>query len=311
MGNSEVGHLNLGAGRVVPQDIVRISQAIDAGAVLRAAAAEGIVRDRAARRRDAAPPVAHRNGRRARARPASARSGGPRPPRGRAGRDSRLARRTGYATAVGAAVHARAAGADRDPGPGTRDPGPGRVDRDRPLLRDGPRQAMGPHAGSPTTRWCTARASPRRIRSPRSERAYESGETDEFVKPRVITGAPRIRSGDGVFCVNFRADRMRQMCRALAAPEFDGFADPERPRVSLVTMTQYDQTFPFPGRVRSDGAAPHRRRGAGRPRQDDVAHRGDREVRPRDVLLQRRRRDALPGRGAAAGAVAAGSPPTT
>src|SRR5438034_10863751 len=48
-------------------------------------------------------------------------------------------------------------------------------------------------------------------------RAYEAGETDEFVTPRVIAGMPRIRSGDGVFCFNFRADRMRQIVRALAA----------------------------------------------------------------------------------------------
>ena len=76
--------------------------------------------------------------------------------------------------------------------------------------------------------------------------AYDAGETDEFVKPRVIAGAPRIQTGDGVFVVNFRADRVRQMCRALAVEGFDGFPDPQRPRVALVTMTQYDATFPFP-----------------------------------------------------------------
>src|SRR6266699_1469775 len=76
--------------------------------------------------------------------------------------------------------------------------------------------------------------------------AYEAGETDEFVKPRVITGTPRIRSGDGVFCFNFRADRMRQMVRALAVDGFDGFDTGVRPKVDLVTMTQYDETFPFP-----------------------------------------------------------------
>jgi len=76
--------------------------------------------------------------------------------------------------------------------------------------------------------------------------AYEAGETDEFVKPRVITGTPRIRSGDGVFCVNFRADRMRQIVRALAVDGFDGFDVSDRPLVALVTMTQYDETFPFP-----------------------------------------------------------------
>src|SRR5207245_9349582 len=51
-------------------------------------------------------------------------------------------------------------------------------------------------------------------------RAYEAGETDEFVKPRVIAGTPRIRPGDGIFCFNYRADRMRQIVRALAV---DGF----------------------------------------------------------------------------------------
>jgi 2,3-bisphosphoglycerate-independent phosphoglycerate mutase len=76
--------------------------------------------------------------------------------------------------------------------------------------------------------------------------AYEAGETDEFIKPRVISGTPRIRSGDGVFVVNFRADRGRQMSAALALPGFDGFADPARPAVQLVTMTRYDATFPFP-----------------------------------------------------------------
>src|SRR5207247_2250503 len=77
-------------------------------------------------------------------------------------------------------------------------------------------------------------------------RAYEAGETDEFVKPRVIAGTPRIRSGDGIFCFNYRADRMRQVVRALAMDGFDGFDTGVRPTVDLVTMTQYDETFPFP-----------------------------------------------------------------
>src|SRR5207253_3079974 len=66
------------------------------------------------------------------------------------------------------------------------------------------------------------------------------------VKPRVVTGTPRLKTGDGVFCVNFRADRMRQLVRALALEGFDAFDVTDRPRVSLVTMTQYDETFPFP-----------------------------------------------------------------
>jgi 2,3-bisphosphoglycerate-independent phosphoglycerate mutase len=78
------------------------------------------------------------------------------------------------------------------------------------------------------------------------EHAYAAGETDEFVKPRVITGAPEIRAGDGVFCFNYRADRMRQIVRALAVPGFDGFDVHDRPAIRLVMMTRYDETFPFP-----------------------------------------------------------------
>ncbi len=66
------------------------------------------------------------------------------------------------------------------------------------------------------------------------------------MKPRVISGAPLIKEGDGIFCFNYRADRMRQIVRALALPGFDGFAVKGRPKVKLVTMTRYEQTLPFP-----------------------------------------------------------------
>jgi 2,3-bisphosphoglycerate-independent phosphoglycerate mutase len=82
--------------------------------------------------------------------------------------------------------------------------------------------------------------------------AYQAGETDEFVKPRVVVGPDgepvgRIREGDGVIFFNFRADRARQMTRALADPEFSGFdRGAERPHVHLATMTEYDEAFPLP-----------------------------------------------------------------
>jgi 2,3-bisphosphoglycerate-independent phosphoglycerate mutase len=78
------------------------------------------------------------------------------------------------------------------------------------------------------------------------QQAYAAGETDEFVKPRVIEGATLIKEGDGIFCFNYRADRMRQIVRALAFPGFDGFDVRGRPNVTLVTMTRYDETLPFP-----------------------------------------------------------------
>jgi len=54
-----------------------------------------------------------------------------------------------------------------------------------------------------------------------------------FVKPRVIAGTPRIRPGDGVFCFNYRADRMRQMVRALAVKGSTASnTAPDRPSIS-------------------------------------------------------------------------------
>src|SRR5204862_3260372 len=99
------------------------------------------------------------------------------------------------------------------------------------LAYDGMVKGIGVPAGDPITA---------------IEQAYAAGETDEFVKPRVITGAPRIRDGDGIFCFNFRADRMRQIVRALAIAGFDGFDVRDRAAVQLVTMTRYDETFPVP-----------------------------------------------------------------
>jgi 2,3-bisphosphoglycerate-independent phosphoglycerate mutase len=83
------------------------------------------------------------------------------------------------------------------------------------------------------------------------EAAYARGETDEFITPVVITGADGravapMRDGDAIIAFNFRSDRMRQIVRALTEPAFDGFDVGVRPRVSLATMTSYDETFSFP-----------------------------------------------------------------
>ncbi|MBI4542097.1 MAG: 2,3-bisphosphoglycerate-independent phosphoglycerate mutase, partial [Gemmatimonadetes bacterium] len=81
--------------------------------------------------------------------------------------------------------------------------------------------------------------------------AYARGETDEFVRPLVMVGdggrpvAP-IRAGDGIICFNFRADRMRQMVRAWTQPIFDGFDRGGAPLLDVVTMTEYDETFTLP-----------------------------------------------------------------
>jgi 2,3-bisphosphoglycerate-independent phosphoglycerate mutase len=85
-------------------------------------------------------------------------------------------------------------------------------------------------------------------------RSYERGVTDEFTEPVVITSgtspsAPPvgpIRDDDAVIFFNFRADRARQMTRAIAEPGFKDFADAKRPaNLFYVAMTQYDKSWPW------------------------------------------------------------------
>ena len=76
------------------------------------------------------------------------------------------------------------------------------------------------------------------------ELAYQRGESDEFVQPTLIAGAgdaaPRLTPVDGVVFMNFRADRARQLTRALTEPEFDEFdRGPFVPLADFVTLTRY------------------------------------------------------------------------
>ena len=239
MGNSEVGHLNLGAGRVVPQDIVRISQSIAAGEFFRLAPLVelcvglrksggtlhlmGLIGDGGVHALDEHLLAAVELGRREKV-PLAIHAW-------LDGRDTLPKSALGFMEAlVGAApgtpvstVVGRYYAMDRDK----------RWDRTK-LAYDAMVHGVGAAVPDPITA---------------IKQAYEAGETDEFVKPRVIAGTPRIKNGDGVFCFNFRADRMRQIVRALAMPAFDrsgGFDVKDRPAIKLVTMTQYDATFPFP-----------------------------------------------------------------
>jgi len=247
MGNSEVGHLNLGAGRVVPQDLVRISASIRSGEFFRL---EPLVE-----------LCARLHG-----------SGGTLHLVGLLGTGGVHAIDTHLLAAVQLAVrhhlpriavHGFLDGRDSSPTSG--------VDVVARLQADLTRIAGGRAVvASLTGRYF---AMDRDHRWERTRLAYEAmvhgvgrvetdpvqavrdayarGETDEFIKPLVLheAGAPAasIRDGDGVFCFNYRSDRMRQLCRALAVVGFDGFDTGIRPALAgLVTMTQYDQSFLFP-----------------------------------------------------------------
>lgn len=70
--------------------------------------------------------------------------------------------------------------------------------------------------------------------------SYAKGETDEFIAPTVIAGYKGAKDGDGFFCLNFRSDRAREILSALAAPDFDGFDTGKRPAwAALLGMVEY------------------------------------------------------------------------
>jgi 2,3-bisphosphoglycerate-independent phosphoglycerate mutase len=83
------------------------------------------------------------------------------------------------------------------------------------------------------------------------QRSYERGITDEFIEPNVVVkanGEPvaTIQDDDAVIFFNFRPDRARQLTRSLAIPDFQEFDVSARPQIDLVCFTVYDRSFPLP-----------------------------------------------------------------
>jgi 2,3-bisphosphoglycerate-independent phosphoglycerate mutase len=79
--------------------------------------------------------------------------------------------------------------------------------------------------------------------------AYARGEGDEFIQPTVVAGTPQMADGDAVVHLNFRADRARQLTQALALADFDGFDRRTPPQVSVTTLTEYQSADELPVRV--------------------------------------------------------------
>jgi 2,3-bisphosphoglycerate-independent phosphoglycerate mutase len=245
MGNSEVGHLNIGAGRVVPQDLVRISQSIQSGefyqlpqlvelcARLRETGGTlhlvGLLGPGGVHALDRHLLACVELGVRHRV-PAIAIHGF------LDGRDSpptlgaevvrtllQDMRRIAGSRVDVASLTGRYYGMDRDR----------RWDRTK-LAYD----AMIHGVGTPVEHPVLA-----------VQAAYQRGETDEFIKALVHhrNGRPVavMQDGDGVLFFNYRSDRMRQIVAALSLENFEEFELGSRPQLFAVTMTQYDQTFPI------------------------------------------------------------------
>ncbi len=78
------------------------------------------------------------------------------------------------------------------------------------------------------------------------EAAYAAGQSDEFVEPCLIGPAHPVEDGDHIICFNFRADRARELTAALALADFSGFQRPRFPHVGYVCMTEYNRSFNLP-----------------------------------------------------------------
>src|SRR5215472_6542163 len=235
MGNSEVGHLTIGSGRVIYQDVMRITKAIEQSAF----AANPVLLDAIRRSRGhwlhlwglLSDGSVHSH-------------------------IDHLLALLDLAAQKGAeqiAVHAVLDGRDKPPRSALpfideleaklKQIGRGRVatvsgryyamDRDRRWERT--ERAWRAMVLGEAPRAKSARAA--------VEASYANDKSDEFVEPVIIGTPAPIVDGDQVACFNFRADRARQLTAALVLRDFSGFPRPRTPNIGYVCMTEYDRSF--------------------------------------------------------------------
>jgi 2,3-bisphosphoglycerate-independent phosphoglycerate mutase len=239
MGNSEVGHMNIGAGRIVYQDFTRIAQAIRDGEFQQNPVLLGAI------------DTARNNG-------GTVHVMGLLSPGGVHSHDDQFIETVKLAAERGApaiAVHAFLDG--RDTPPRSAEPSILRMQE----LLDGLAGARFAtlsgryYAMDRDNRWDRVERAYRAITRAQAEHraasalqglhdAYARDENDEFVKPTVIASGADVKDGDVVLFINFRADRARELTMAFVNDPFDGF---ERERIDLadfVTMTEYMAGLP-------------------------------------------------------------------
>ena len=242
MGNSEVGHLNIGAGFVVRQDVTVIDDSIADGSFF----SNPVIND-------AMEHVKVRNGQLHIM--GLLGTGGVHSHMSHEKALLQFARRAGLERVF---IHAFTDGRDTLPRSGLgflhdlqafmRDLGVGRVatvsgryyamDRDKRWDRtekayNAMVKGIGQHAPS-------AEAA--------IQQSYDAGITDEFIVPTVVMDGDRsvatVRAGDAVICFNFRADRVRQITRAFVSSDFDGFPRQQIKDLFYVAMTEYEKGLP-------------------------------------------------------------------
>lgn len=243
MGDSNVGHLNLGAGRIVYQDVVRISKAVEDGSFFENPVLLGAVRHAKGN-----GSALHLMG--------LVSPGGVHSHSDHLYALLRLAKEEGLQEVY---VHAFLDGRDVAPSSAAqyladleeaiKEIGVGRIATisgryyamDRDKRWDRTEKAYRALLGEGRTAASSSEA---------IQYAYDNGETDEFVIPTVITseGKPTavIKDNDAVLFFNFRADRARQLSYVFTDDNFSGFDRGPKPKVHYATMTQYDVTIDAP-----------------------------------------------------------------
>ncbi len=234
-GNSEVGHLTLGSGRVLEQDLIRIADAIYDGSIEEQPAWQAML--------DGAQRI-HLVG--------MVSDGGV---------HSHIEHLLGILnllrkTEIEPVVHMITDGRDTAPHAALAylemlEENLARLGRGRIASVSGRYCAMDrvKHWDRTERAWTAmVRAQGLRVDSPREaiESAYARGEGDEFIQPTVITGHSGIAPDDPVLFFNFRSDRARQLSAAFGLAEFDAFDRGGVCLQRLVCMTEYDANYPFP-----------------------------------------------------------------
>jgi 2,3-bisphosphoglycerate-independent phosphoglycerate mutase len=231
MGNSEVGHLNIGAGRVVMQDLPRISDAIASGEIERAPALVDLIG-----KLKHSGGTCHLIG--------LVSPGGVHSHQDHAAALARIVAKAG----VSVTLHALTDGRDTPPQSADEYLGSlvAQLPPSVPIAT-----VVGRYYGMDRDkRWERVDKAYRAIVAADGPRfpdahaavanAYANKVTDEFIVPSVIGAYQGMRDGDGVLCFNFRADRVREILAAILDPKFSGFARQRTIRVAAaVGMTQY------------------------------------------------------------------------
>jgi 2,3-bisphosphoglycerate-independent phosphoglycerate mutase len=239
MGNSEVGHLNLGAGAVIKQDLVRIDDAIADGSFFE----NPVLLEACAKAREGPRGRLHLMG--------LVSDGGVHSGWEHIEGCIELAAREGVPDLV---VHAFTDGRDTLPTSSPSYVG----ELERWLRRAG---RIGTVAGryyamDRDRRWERTKLAydaivhGRGLHAPTAldavSAAHDRGEKDEFIRPTVIGDYDRVADGDTVVHFNFRPDRARQLVMALGDPDLDEFDRGPVPRVHLTTMTSYRADWVYP-----------------------------------------------------------------